>query len=133
MRQSIILMQFTIFFGLTICALIGCKREQPDNNSREKDIIQNQSLTKQEIINIAKREVEDNFSGTTELSVYYDVNNIECAKLFKESDPNLFQNDFQAILFYKKQFIPTPMGEVWICVDKKTGVVLRLYGYWKPK
>lgn len=138
-----VLIQFISFFifYFAFSSILGCKEDRSSNVSVKNNCeetqgvheVQGEYLSKEKIIDIAKKDVEENFSETEKLSIYFDVNNVECAQKYKELDPNLFHEDFQAVLFYKKQLIPTPIGEVWVCVDRKTGEVLRRYGYWTPK
>jgi hypothetical protein len=84
-----------------------------------------ESLTKKEIIQIAKNFLEEK-SGkqTSGLRLYYDNKNKVWNKYYAGYYPKLKGHNYQAVKFEQTGTLTQGGGPYWVCVDKETGEVL---------
>jgi len=80
------------------------------------------NLTEQQIIQIAGKAFEEMHSwDVNECKIKYDKENKIFNGHYKKLYPKLFGYDYQAVS------ITVSYGQYWVCVDKETGEVLRIY------
>jgi hypothetical protein len=135
-----------IFLSSMIVILVSCSRSSNNNNSKkEQNHAKKSELSKKEIILIANKEAQEHGYEIGRMpdkyKVVYDVDNLMWKKRFLDTDPNnrhsnidltdLKDHDYQVVIYKLRSFPPFVGyvgGPFWICIDKKTGEVLKVWG-----
>lgn len=84
-------------------------------------------LTKEDIISIANEVAKKYCVDFNERYLKYDKDNKRWYNRFSDTDPNLVGHEFQVVLYERSDILSTG-GPFWICIDKKTGEVLKFIG-----
>ncbi|MFX0198182.1 MAG: hypothetical protein ACFFCW_18855 [Candidatus Hodarchaeota archaeon] len=85
-------------------------------------------LTKKEIIQIARKAIEERYGEQTSgLKMYYDNGNKVWKKYYAKDYPNLIGYNYQAVQFTSTGTLAPGGGPFWVCVNKGTGEVLVTY------
>ena len=113
--------------GLIFCVIlstlyIACTKCSDSNTN---GVIDSGGLTKQEIIRIARKIIEERYGDKTDgFRVFYDNGNKTWDKNYVEYYPNLVGQNYQAVQFDGTGILQQGGGPFWVCVERKTGEVL---------
>ncbi len=108
-----------LIFCVILSALYFSCTKCSDSNANGGD------LTKQEIIQIARKIIEERYGENTNgYRIFYDDGNKTWGKNYAEYYPNLVGQNYQAVQFDGTGILQQGGGPYWVCIERKTGEVL---------